>query len=244
MAWLRAIWRLAKFAGITIYYLLIIYLRSLVKGRSMDYGIGVRQRWARQLNKQLNIKVMLEDEPPAGSYLFVSNHRSYLDITVILAYIQSTIVAKAEVGEWPLIGTGARQTYTVMVKREDKDSRRKTREAMGDILEAGYSVVIYPEGTTYEGPGILPLRIGPFEVAESGGFPIIPIAVEYKDTTDAWVGDWGFIEHFVHVFRKKEMWVRLKFGPILEGNSAIANQQIATTWIDAETRRMRLEFDT
>lgn len=243
MGKLRSIYRLLAFACISTFYLLLLWARSWFKGRDMDYGMAIRQKWSKLCNKVLNIKIELENQPPRGAYLYLSNHRSYMDITVLLAYIRSSIVAKAEVANWPVIGAGAKQTYTVMVKREDKDSRKQTRDAVAEILSRGYSMLIYAEGTTFDGPGILPLRPGPFEVAEQGLFPIVPIAIEYKDPTDAWVGDWDFWEHFLHAFQKKEMVVRLKFGEVIPPGDAAQTRQQVQAWIDTETRQMRAQFD-
>ena len=55
--------------------------------------------------------------------LFVSNHVSYLDITVLGALIRGPFVAKAEVAGWPLFGWLAKLQRTVFVDRRRAGSR-------------------------------------------------------------------------------------------------------------------------
>ena len=208
----------------------------------MARSMRIRQNWASSSVALLGILIDLENPPPQGGYLYVSNHRSYIDIAVILKYALASIVAKEEVGSWPLIGWGARATYVVLVKREDPDSRKRTRAFIKTLLEQGYGVVIFPEGTTFEGPGILPFRPGPFQVAESGLFPVVPVALEYQDREDAWVGSWGFIEHFLVAFAKKETKVKVKFGFPIARKSWHEMHEQADKWVQQETLRMRADF--
>lgn len=243
MSKLRAIARLLLFAAISTWYLVIILITTLLLGKNMKRSMRFRKRWASNSAALLGIQIELENPPPEGGYLFVANHRSYIDIAVILKYALASIVAKEEVGSWPIIGWGAKATYTVLVKREDPESRKRTRTSVKALLEQGYGVVIFPEGTTFEGPGILPFRPGPFQIAESGPFPVVPVALEYGDKEDAWVGDWGFVEHFLVAFAKKTTYVKVKFGEPLIGSTWQELHTLADEWVQQETLRMRQDFD-
>ena len=57
----------------------------------------------------LDAKVMVKGEQvKEGAVLFVSNHASYADISLIGAHIRGSFVAKAEVAKWPLFGICAK----------------------------------------------------------------------------------------------------------------------------------------
>lgn len=210
----------------------------------MAHGMKIRQRWSAACVKILGIKVLLQDPPPTdGAFLFVGNHRSYADINIVLEHVIASIVAKAEVADIPIIGPGAKQTFTVMVKREDKDSRQNTREAMEVILSKGYSIVVFTEGTTFEGPGILPFRQGSFKAAETGRFTIVPFALEFENIEDAWVGDEGLGAHFFRIFHRPESRVALSFGkPMLVEDWQIAHD-VSERWVREETLKLRKLFN-
>jgi len=94
------------------------------------------------------------DEP----VLILSNHVSWLDISVISAAAPVVFVAKKEVGTWPIFGTLARLQRSVFV---DRESRTKTGQTTGEIagrLLKGDAVVLFAEGTSNDGNRVLPFR--------------------------------------------------------------------------------------
>ena len=75
---------------------------------------------------------------------------------------------------------------TIWVDRQSKDSRRATRAAVRDRLQEGMGIVIFPEGTTFKGPELLEYRPGMFYTCAEEGFPIVPVALEYRPTLHGW----------------------------------------------------------
>jgi 1-acyl-sn-glycerol-3-phosphate acyltransferase len=112
--------------------------------------------------------------------LFVSNHSSYLDITVLGSLIEGSFVAKSEVGTWPLFGLLARLQRTVFVDRRARNSASH-RDDMKGRLEAGDSLVLFPEGTSSDGNRVLPFKSTLFAVAglRVEGTPLVvqPVSV-------------------------------------------------------------------
>lgn len=208
----------------------------------MKRSFAIRQHWARHINDWLGVKIAQLGQPPEGGHLYVANHRSYLDAAVVLKYVFASIVAKAEVGNWPFVGWAIRLSYAVLIKREEQSSRQHTREQVKRLMEHGYSVIIFPEGTTFEGPGILNFRPGPFQIAEGGQFTIVPIAIEYSLKEDAWVGSDNFMGHFISCFGKWRTYVTISFGPVLPPASWQQNHELATQWIAAETHRLHEHY--
>jgi len=192
--------------------------------------------WARGLVRALGIDLVVHGERQDGPHLLLANHRSYVDIVAILSQVPCAFLAKIEIESWPLFGEAARLTHTVFVKRDDLESRKLAREGALALLQRGVSFAAFPEGTTFRGPGLLPFYPGLFRLAEQYDFPVVPIAIEYEDPADAWVGDDPFVGHFLTAFRKRRMRVRLVFGKPLRAHQVEDLRDATRAFIHARVR--------
>lgn len=164
--------------------------------------------------------------------LMMSNHQSYLDIWIIPKYAVTVFVAKAEVRKMPLVGWGASAVDTVYVDRSSKESRRATRNEIAERLRKGRSVIIFPEGTTGDGNGLLPLNPGMFFVAAEEGFPIIPVVITYENPEMAWVGDDKIGAHFFRNFTKWTTTAHIHFGEPMTGTDGEDLMNRYKTWAE------------
>lgn len=240
---LRTLYRFTAFVFITLYYIIKLILLNIFKGFQLPNAILIPKQWSAALIKLLNIEVEILGIVPKEKVLFLPNHRSYIDGVITCAQFFSSYVMKAEVGKWPLIGWGTKITGTILVNRSNKDSRKETREKVKQRLSAGYSVVIFPEGTTYEGPGCLPFKPGMFQVAAEGNIPVVPVAIEYKNIKDAWVGNDTFIPHFFRCFSKKSTKVKMHIGEVMLNHDVEILQAQTSQWINDALSNMRHDFD-
>jgi 1-acyl-sn-glycerol-3-phosphate acyltransferase len=96
--------------------------------------------------------------------LWVSNHLSYLDIEVLGSLLRGSFVAKSEVAGWPLFGMLAKLQRTVFVDRK-VGSTHAQRDSLQSRLEAGDSLILFPEGTSSDGNRTLPFKSALFAVA-------------------------------------------------------------------------------
>jgi 1-acyl-sn-glycerol-3-phosphate acyltransferase len=181
----------------------------------------------------LGIELEVSGTAPGERVLLLANHRSYIDIPVLLSQVPCAFLAKAEIGTWPLFGAAARLVHTVFVQREDPESRRASRDGALDRLQRGLTFAAFPEGTTSRGPGTLPFFPGLFRLAEEHGIPVVPVAIEYHDPGDAWVDDDPFLGHFLSCFRKRRVRVSLAFGPTLRADRMPDLKAEAERWIAA-----------
>jgi 1-acyl-sn-glycerol-3-phosphate acyltransferase len=161
-----------------------------------------------------------------GPCLYVSNHRSLLDPLIQLGYIDAFIVSKAEVGSYPLIGKGAKETGIILVHRESQSSRKAALSAIEKTLLSGYPVLIYPEGTTHGGDLPNDFRRGAIELASQLGIPIVPVMIEYPDSSYYWV-DGTFMDYFIGKFSQKK-WHRV-WGRIGQSIPASGTSDFAQT---------------
>lgn len=114
-----------------------------------------------------------------ASYIFVSNHTSYMDIPALVVTIrgQFRALAKKELLKIPVFGWIA-QIMCVVVDRSSNESRRKSMDNLKRILSMGISVLIFPEGTQNRTRETLqPFYDGAFRIAVETQQPIIPIVV-------------------------------------------------------------------
>jgi 1-acyl-sn-glycerol-3-phosphate acyltransferase len=161
--------------------------------------------------------------------LFVSNHVSYLDITVLGSLIGGSFVAKAEIARWPLFGWLAKLQRTVFVDRQ-RASTVNQNEEMRRRLAAGDNLVLFPEGTSSDGNRTLRFKSSLLAVADVqiAGRPVTvqPVSLAYARLDGipigrafrpffAWYGDMELASHLWRMAGLGTMTVGVHFHPPL-----------------------------
>jgi len=160
------------------------------------------KRWARALLRLFAIEVtVLGDIPPReqSGRLLVSNHRSAIDIGVLLAHFGGTMVSRADLAGWPLVGDAARAVGTVFVDRDSAKSGAATIRTIQKHLEEGTSINLFPEGTTFDGDEIRPFHGGAFVSAVRAEAPVLPVGLAYPRGSHAAFVDETFPEHLARL---------------------------------------------
>ncbi|MCY7327470.1 MAG: 1-acyl-sn-glycerol-3-phosphate acyltransferase, partial [Saprospiraceae bacterium] len=208
---------------------------GLLPGATVFKTLHIRQRWIEHLLPAIGIRVTVQGAVPDFPCILMGNHRSYLDPALIVRYVlYSYPVSKAEVAKWPIIGYGTRITGVLFLQRESRESRRETLQGIAEKVRAGFPVILFPEGTTQAAPQTIRFSIGGFKLAAAAGIPIVPVAVEYRDPADYWVGEDSFLAHFLRRFRQKHMDACLHFGPALQHEDPEWLLKETQKWIDRE----------
>jgi lyso-ornithine lipid O-acyltransferase len=151
------------------------------------------------------------EAPEGRPVLFLSNHSSWLDILVLGSVLEACFVSKGEVGTWPLIGTVARLGRTVFVSRSRGATGREA-DAMRRRLNAGDSLVLFPEGTSNDGTRVLPFRSSFLATADAAR-QVQPVSLVYDRLGGlpacrrdrplfAWYGDMEIGSHFWRLARR------------------------------------------
>ncbi len=172
--------------------------------------------------------------------VFVMNHRSGLDIPLCLALFDATIVSRADLAGWPVIGMAARRVGTLFVDRASKQSGASVVVAMVKALEAGRGVMVYPEGTTYAGDEVRPFKPGAFHAARRAGAEIVPVGVAYAGE-GASFGDEPFLDHLKRVSATARTRVAVRVGaPIAAGTRDVGELEgLARDAVQALVREAR-----
>ncbi|TGE22984.1 lysophospholipid acyltransferase family protein [Hymenobacter metallicola] len=118
--------------------------------------------------------------PRSQPCIYVSNHSSYIDIPVLFKAIPGflNIIGKSALAKVPLWGPVFGSVY-ITVNRNSAVSRGRAMVQAKQSLEAGRSVVIFPEGTISKKPGeeMMPFKDGAFQLAIATGVPIVPVSM-------------------------------------------------------------------
>lgn len=123
---------------------------------------------------------------------FVANHQSWLDILLLAGATGTAFIAKRELERTPLIGWLCKLNHTVFVDRGDRSAIADQIADVKAALDEGWSVAIFPEGTTGDGAGLLPFK-APLLSALDPAPPRVrvqPVWIDYGPARDtAWVGE-------------------------------------------------------
>ena len=76
------------------------------------------------------------------------------------------------------------------------------------------------------------------------GVPVIPIAIDYKNLNDAWVGDDTFIPHFLRCFGKWRTEIKVSYLQPITSNSVDELILQSKKVIDIELIRFRNEWNS
>lgn len=237
----RSCFRIPGFLLYSFYMtLLLMWINKRHRGDSMAAHRHLL-RFIRGVYRLMGIKVTFKGKLPDTPSVFMGNHRSYVDAILMPSKFPVSFVARSESQHWPIIGWGASLLGTIWVNRKDPDSRKATRERVKQRLESGQGIIIFPEGTTHIGPDVLEYRPSMFYICAEGGFPITPVAIEYKDPSIAWVGNTWFIPHAWKQFGKPSIEVSVTFGETktyLDGGLALNEVREWTTKTVANLREV------
>ena len=176
--------------------LLLICLGSPVISRF------ITKNWARFCLLTLNVKVNFSGQIPSQRVILMANHRSYIDIFLAFSRYPASIVAKKELGRWPIIGWSVRLARMILVDRSRKSSLIATMRAIQAEIDKGGSVILFPEGGIVEGRLTGPFKHGSFKIAQQTGTPVVPAAIHYHDDGVFW-GDESFLTNF---YRQMGKW--------------------------------------
>jgi len=161
-----------KMAAFALLVILVIPTQGLFvllyKGRAAYY---IPQLWHNAVRLVFSVKYRVEGTPFTDAQtLYMSNHLSYLDIIVIGSILRASFVAKKEVASWPVFGLLCRLQQTAFISR-DKNDAAKEKNALGNMLARGKSLIIFPEGTSTDGREVRPFKSSLFSLALNENYP-------------------------------------------------------------------------
>jgi lyso-ornithine lipid O-acyltransferase len=216
--------------------MLPVYLSHLHRTADPDKDV-VRdlwvRRWARALLRLFAIDVAIKGSVPPSTRkgdrgrLIVTNHRSAIDIGVVLATFGGTIVSRADIATWPVVGAAARSVGTVFVDRGDAKSGAATIRMIQKHLEDGQTIAIFPEGTTFEGDEVRPFHGGAFIAAVRAGAEVLPVGLAYPSGSGAAFINETFVAHLGRMAKSTTTRMGLTVGPPILAEKSMRAAQLS-----------------
>ncbi len=192
----------------------------------------LQTNWAHKTLKKFDISLdvigQISHQQPL---LFVGNHISYVDIVLLMATVPSiSFVAKKEISYWPIFGQAARATQTILVKRENTDSRKAARLAIEEGLQRKQRIALFPSGTTCIDEK-KSWRRGAFEIAQKNNVMIQPFRISYNPLrTVAYIDDDFFPTHIFRLIKTRSIKAKIEFHPPVEVTDAAADCEKWWAW--------------
>jgi 1-acyl-sn-glycerol-3-phosphate acyltransferase len=127
----------------------------------------------------------VEHVPVGTSCIFIANHVSNLDATVIFPAIpgRSSALLKKGLMRIPILGIAMRLGGFVPVERGNRrDAAKASVTAAANALKSGLHILIFAEGTRSEDGRLALFKRGTFYLAMETGAPIVPMAISGTQT--------------------------------------------------------------
>jgi 1-acyl-sn-glycerol-3-phosphate acyltransferase len=165
--------------------------------------------WARGLGWMIGMRCRVIGVPPSAPFFLVSNHLSYVDIILLYTCLDGVFIAKREMRHWPVLGPLANLFGTIWVNREVRRDAVRVLDLIDEAVARGDGVVLFAEGTTSSGDGLLPMRPALFDWAAREQHPVHCASLTYRTPSDSppahlvlcWWGKMPFGPHLMNLLR-------------------------------------------
>jgi 1-acyl-sn-glycerol-3-phosphate acyltransferase len=204
--------------------------RKLGDGRQQEQIFDRYMRaWTAGILRMCAVEVLVVPglpPEPTTARLVISNHRSALDIPVLLTHFGGSALSRADLEHWPLLGLAAQKAQTIFVDRESKQSGAQAIRAIRAQLQRGRTVNVFPEGTVFSGDEVRPFNAGAFAAARGLDVEYVPVGVAYPPESE-WVQE-AFVDHATAVASRPRTTMALAVGEPLRmgGRTAEVSTQL------------------
>ena len=143
----------------------------------------IARNWARWLLRVSRVRLTVEGLDkidPRQSYVFVANHRSYMDTPTVLASIpvEFRFFAKKGLFTIPFLGTHLKRAGHLSVVRGDARASVKSMTLGAQLIQKRkVSVLLFPEGGRSRTGEMREFKEGAAYIAIKAGVPIVPLGI-------------------------------------------------------------------
>lgn len=154
----------------------------LPRGRRERFSIVGASMWAWLIVRAVllcRVRVVgTFDLGPREGAILLSNHRSWLDPLLLIAWGRSNGLSKRSILYLPFIGLYGHLAGAVFFDRRDPAQRAHARAEVLRLVRGGHRLQVFPEGTrTKDGELREKVYLSLARDAWSGGLPVVPCAV-------------------------------------------------------------------
>lgn len=120
-----------------------------------------------------------EEIDKSGTYIFMPNHTSLIDVLVATAYFpqsMNAIEAKSHF-KWPIYGKIIKIIGQIPIDRKKARESIKSFEIAKEKLKKGRSIIVFPEGTRTKDGYLGKFKNLPFKFAKEANYPVVPVTI-------------------------------------------------------------------
>jgi 1-acyl-sn-glycerol-3-phosphate acyltransferase len=205
--------RVGASAATSAFLAAALTLETRMRGMPEERREAYVRAWARILTRALGVEVVREGDVPRidKPNLVVSNHRSTIDIFLMLSHFGGHLLARGDMEQWPVIGKMAQMAGTLFVDRADANSGAASIRRVTDRLQKGRTIGVFAEGTTFDDDVVRPFHAGAFMAIARVRGAVTPVGLAYEDP-GAYYKDEPVGDHFKRVLAMNRIRVGVAVG--------------------------------
>lgn len=178
------------------------------------------QKHARALWHLVGLRVHMRGAPPRPPFYMVSNHLTHLDIFVLAGAVGCTFVARADAGEWPVVGFMVRRMNTILIDRTQRRDTVRVNEEIRRAMARGFGVHVFAESRVSQDATVHEFKPALLQPAAELGLPVYYASLSYrtppgypsaKDVV-VWHDGVSMFANALHVLRLPYVEVTVVFG--------------------------------
>src|SRR5690349_20295065 len=213
---LRAPLRAAAMGGVSGAMLAALTVEHRVRPVNDERLDTYVRSWAKSILRLLHVELKVDPSPDpfprgTGPRLVVANHKSTVDILLMLHLFGGNLLARGDMANWPAVGVMARRAGTLFVDRTDPASGAAAVQSMRDRLRRGVTVCVFPEGTTFPGDEVREFQPGAFVAIAREKGSVTPVGIAYE-TPEAVFGDEPVVDHMKRIAESSSIRVAVAVG--------------------------------
>ncbi len=148
--------------------------------RRAIYEVG--KLWSDNITDYLKLNINVvnpENLPKTGPAVYVANHQSYSDVLPFLNVLNHQVgfVAKDSLEGIPVFADWVKRIRSLFIKRGDARSSLATINEGAELIKAGYSLVIFPEGTRSHSSEMAAFKPGALKLATKAKAVVVPVTL-------------------------------------------------------------------
>lgn len=124
----------------------------------------------------------MENIPESAPFMIYSNHQGFADIPATLwimkDHYQLGYVAKDEWRKYKVLYEAVEYSRSLFLIRNNPKEAVRALSAAKKILDQGFNLAIFPEGTRSQCHEMGEFKAGAFKFAEKGKVPILPVTID------------------------------------------------------------------
>jgi 1-acyl-sn-glycerol-3-phosphate acyltransferase len=174
--------------------------------------------WSRELLGILGVTVRAVNFPSGAErpVTLVANHVSWADIFALNSERACHFIAKSELKQWPLAGQLLANVGTIFINRSDRKETLRLGKVVHELMVAGETVAVFPEGTTSIGHDVLKFHASLLEPVVAAGGEVWVVAIRYfaagkRSDAAAYIGDMNLLQSLRAIHAASPMVVEVQF---------------------------------